>query len=83
MWAGWIVIEKKVAQYMAAFLIMSGLINGVFSALDGVLFYVFFEAMLIPMYLIIGCLGWPESRLCRDQVLSVHLPRLGADAGRG
>src|ERR1700687_1793327 len=59
-WAGWIVIEKKVAQYMAAFLIMSGLVNGVFAALDGVLFYVFFEGMLIPMYLIIGIWGGPN-----------------------
>src|SRR5437660_6350338 len=59
-WAGWIVIEKKVAQYMAAFLIMSGLLNGVFTALDGVLFYVFFEGMLIPMYLIIGIWGGPN-----------------------
>ena len=59
-WAGWVVIEKKVAQYMASFLIMSGLINGVFAALDGVLFYVFFEAMLIPMYLIIGVWGGPN-----------------------
>src|SRR2546423_411371 len=59
-WAGWIVIEKKVAQYLAAFLIMSGLINGVFAALDGVLFYVFFEGMLIPMYLIIGIWGGPN-----------------------
>ena len=50
-WAGWEVIETRVAQYMAAFLIQSGLINGVFAALDAVLFYVFFEAMLIPMYL--------------------------------
>ncbi len=55
--AGWEVIQKKVAQYMAAFLIMSGLINGVFAALDAVLFYVFFEAMLIPMYLVIGVWG--------------------------
>ena len=53
-WAGWEVITTRVAQYMAAFLIMSGLVNGVFCALDGILFYVFFEAMLIPMYLIIG-----------------------------
>src|SRR6185312_3003242 len=53
-WAGWVVIQSRVAQYMAAFLIMSGLINGVFAALDAVLFYVFFEAQLIPMYLIIG-----------------------------
>ena len=55
--AGWQVIQDKVAQYMAAFLIMSGLMNGIFSALDGVLFYVFFEATLIPMYLIIGIWG--------------------------
>lgn len=56
-WAGWEVIQTRVAQYMAAFLIMSGLINGAFAAMDGVLFYVFFEAMLIPMYLIIGVWG--------------------------
>ena len=56
-WAGWEVIKVRVAQYMAAFLIMSGLINGAFAALDGILFYVFFEAMLIPMYLIIGIWG--------------------------
>ncbi|MFN3984327.1 MAG: NADH-quinone oxidoreductase subunit M [Rhodocyclaceae bacterium] len=55
--AGWQVIQDKVAQYMAAFLIMSGLMNGIFSALDGVLFYVFFEASLIPLYLIIGVWG--------------------------
>src|SRR5438045_2674270 len=59
-WAGWVVIQTRVAQYMAAFLIMSGLINGVFASLDGVLFYVFFEAMLIPMYLIIGVWGGPN-----------------------
>ena len=56
-WAGWEVIKSRVAQYMAAFLVMSGLINGAFAALDGILFYVFFEAMLIPMYLIIGVWG--------------------------
>jgi NADH-quinone oxidoreductase subunit M len=55
--AGWEVIQKKVAQYMGAFLIMSGLMNGVFSALDGMLFYVFFEATLIPMYIVIGIWG--------------------------
>ncbi|MDX9884844.1 NADH-quinone oxidoreductase subunit M [Thauera sp.] len=55
--AGWQVIQDKVAQYMAAFLIMSGLMNGIFSALDGILFYVFFEASLIPLYLIIGIWG--------------------------
>ena len=59
-WAGWVVIEKKVAQYMAAFLIMSGFVNGVFAALDAVLFYTFFEAQLIPMYLIIGIWGGPN-----------------------
>ena len=58
--AGWQVIEQKVAQYMAAFLIMSGLMNGIFSALDGVLFYVFFEASLIPLYLAIGIWGGPN-----------------------
>jgi len=58
--AGWEVIQSKVGQYMAAFLIMSGLMNGIFSALDGVLFYVFFEASLIPLYLIIGVWGGPN-----------------------
>ena len=58
--AGWEVIQSRVAQYMAAFLIMSGLMNGIFSALDGILFYVFFEASLIPMYLIIGVWGGPN-----------------------
>ncbi|HQR04612.1 MAG: NADH-quinone oxidoreductase subunit M [Proteobacteria bacterium] len=58
--AGWQVIEEKQAQYMGAFLIMSGLMNGIFSALDGILFYVFFEASLIPMYLIIGIWGGPN-----------------------
>jgi NADH-quinone oxidoreductase subunit M len=55
--AGWEVIEKKVAQYMGAFLILSGLMIGVFCAQDGLLFYVFFEATLIPMYIIIGIWG--------------------------
>lgn len=58
--AGWKVIEKRVAQYMAAFLVMSGVMNGVFAALDAVLFYVFWEAMLIPMFLIIGVWGGPN-----------------------
>ncbi|MBM3391547.1 MAG: NADH-quinone oxidoreductase subunit M [Betaproteobacteria bacterium] len=58
--AGWKVIEEKVAQYMAAFLIMSGLMNGIFASLDAVLFYVFFEASLIPMYIIIGVWGGPN-----------------------
>lgn len=58
--AGWQVIQKRTAQYMAAFLIMSGLINGAFAAMDAILFYVFFEGMLIPMYLIIGVWGGPR-----------------------
>src|SRR5260221_2576752 len=58
--AGWTVIETRVSQYFAAFLIMSGLLNGVFSALDAVLFYVFFDATLIPMFIIIGIWGGPN-----------------------
>ena len=55
--AGWQVIQKKVGQYMSAFLILSGLMIGVFCALDGMLFYVFFEATLIPMFIIVGVWG--------------------------
>ncbi|MEY4755583.1 MAG: hypothetical protein RJA34_481 [Pseudomonadota bacterium] len=58
--AGWEVITVRVNQYMGAFLILSGLMIGVFTALDGLLFYVFFEATLIPMYLIIGIWGGPN-----------------------
>ncbi|MFN3884992.1 MAG: NADH-quinone oxidoreductase subunit M, partial [Rhodocyclaceae bacterium] len=58
--AGWEVIKDKVAQYMGAFLIMSGIMNGIFCALDAMLFYVFFEASLIPMYIIIGIWGGPN-----------------------
>ena len=58
--AGWEVITEHVSQYMAAFLILSGIMVGVFSAADGLLFYVFFEATLIPMYLIIGVWGGPN-----------------------
>jgi len=58
--AGWEVIKSRVSQYMAAFLILSGLMVGVFVALDGMLFYVFFEATLIPMYIIIGVWGGPN-----------------------
>ena len=58
--AHWEVVTEKVSQYLAAFLIMSGLVNGVFAALDAILFYVFFEAMLIPMFLIIGIWGGPN-----------------------
>ena len=58
--AGWQVIQSRVSQYMAAFLILSGLMNGVFSALDALLFYVFFESTLIPMFIIIGVWGGPN-----------------------
>lgn len=55
--ATWESISKKVAQYFAAFLIMQGLLNGVFASLDAIVFYIFWEATLIPMYLIIGIWG--------------------------
>ncbi|WP_047548415.1 NADH-quinone oxidoreductase subunit M [Methylotenera sp. G11] len=58
--SAWEVIEKRVAQYMASFLIMSGLMIGVFSALDAIFYYVFWEAMLIPMFLVIGIWGGPN-----------------------
>jgi NADH-quinone oxidoreductase subunit M len=58
--AGWTVIEKRVVQYFASFLIMEGLMVGVFAALDALLFYVFWEAMLIPMFIIIGVWGGPR-----------------------
>ena len=58
--AAWEVITERVAQYMGAFLILSGLMVGVFCAADGLLFYVFFEATLIPMYIIIGVWGGPK-----------------------
>jgi len=58
--ASWASITERVNQYMGAFLILSGLMIGVFSAMDGMLFYVFFEATLIPMYLIIGIWGGPN-----------------------
>ena len=58
--SAWKVIQERVNQYMASFLILSGLMVGVFCALDGMLFYVFFEATLIPMYLIIGVWGGPR-----------------------
>ncbi len=58
--ASWTNVEKRVAQYHAAFLILEGLMIGVFAALDGALFYVFWEAMLIPMFIIIGVWGGPR-----------------------
>ena len=58
--ASWENVQKRVSQYMAAFLILEGLMIGVFAALDGVLFYVFWEAMLLPMFIIIGVWGGPR-----------------------
>jgi NADH-quinone oxidoreductase subunit M len=58
--AGWKVVETRVAQYMAAILVLSGIMNGVFSAMDAALFYVFFEATLIPMFIVIGIWGGPN-----------------------
>jgi NADH-quinone oxidoreductase subunit M len=58
--AAWEVITENVSQYLAAFLILSGIMIGVFSSADGLLFYVFFEATLIPMYIIIGVWGGPN-----------------------
>ncbi|OGA24719.1 MAG: NADH-quinone oxidoreductase subunit M [Betaproteobacteria bacterium RIFCSPLOWO2_02_FULL_67_26] len=58
--AGWEVIKERVSQYLASFLFLSGVMNGVFSALDALLFYVFFEATLIPMFIIIGVWGGPN-----------------------
>ena len=58
--AGWSVIQTRVAQYLASFLFLSGFMNGAFSALDALLFYVFFESTLIPMFIIIGVWGGPN-----------------------
>jgi NADH-quinone oxidoreductase subunit M len=58
--SGWQNVEKRVSQYFAAFLILEGLMIGVFAALDGALFYVFWEAMLLPMFIIIGVWGGPR-----------------------
>ena len=58
--AGWRVINKRISQYMGAFLIMSGIVNGVFSSLDAILFYIFWEASLVPLFLIIGIWGGPN-----------------------
>lgn len=60
LWSAWEVVEKNAAQFMAAFLMLAGCMNGVFAALDAALFYVFWEALLIPMFLIIGVWGGPN-----------------------
>ena len=59
-WFSWESINYRVSQYMSAFLILEGLMNGVFSSLDAIVFYIFWEAMLIPMFLIIGVWGGPR-----------------------
>lgn len=58
--AAWEVIKEKAHQYLAAFLIMEGMMNGTFAALDAIVFYFFFEAMLIPMFIVIGIWGGPK-----------------------
>lgn len=58
--AGWDIARDRIAEYLAAFLILEGLMIGVFCALDAILFYIFFEGMLIPMFLIIGMWGGPR-----------------------
>ena len=58
--AAWSGVEKRVTQYLASFLILEGLMIGVFAALDALLFYVLWEAMLIPMFVIIGVWGGPR-----------------------
>jgi NADH-quinone oxidoreductase subunit M len=80
--ASWEVIQTRVKEYMIAFLALETLMVGTFSALDLVVFYLFFEGGLIPMFLIIGVWGGPAPRLCELQVLPLHAARLGADAAR-
>ena len=77
--AGWEVITKRVAQYMASFLIMEGLMIGVFSSMDAILFYLFWEAMLIPMFLIIGVWGG-SNRVYAAKVFSVYAGWISTDA---
>ena len=74
-------LEKRVADYMAAFLLLEALVIGIFCALDLVLFYIFFEGSLIPMFLIIGVWGGANRIYAAFKILPLHLPRLGADAG--
>ncbi len=80
--ASWESIEKRVKDYMIAFLLLETLMIGVFCALDIVLFYVFFEAGLIPMFIIIGVWGGKRRVYASLQVLPLHAARLGADAAR-
>ena len=80
--AGWEVIKKNVHQYMAAFLVMQGLMIGMFCALDAMLFYVFFEAMLIPMFLVIGMWGGPNRVYATIKFFLVYLPGFSIHADR-
>ena len=80
--ASWESIDKRVKEYMIAFLVLETLMIGVFCALDIVLFYVFFEGGLIPMFLIIGVWGGKRRVYAALQVLPLHAARLGADAAR-
>jgi len=70
--AAWEVVTDRVASYMGAFLILSGLMIGVFCALDGMLFYVFFEATLIPMYIIIASGAGPSASTRPSSSSSTH-----------
>ena len=74
--------SKRVGEYMAAFLLMETLMIGVFAAQDLLLFYIFFEAGLIPMYLIIGIWGGAERIYASLQILPLHAAWLGRDADR-
>ena len=80
--AAWTVIDQRPAQYYAAFLIMEGLMIGVFSALDGLLFYFFWEAMLIPMFLIIGVWGGPRRVYATFKFFLYTFLGVGVHAGR-
>ena len=75
-------VTRYFKEYMVAFLVLETLMIGVFTSLDLVLFYVFFEGGLIPMFLIIGIWGGAAPGLCQLQVLPLHAARLGADAAR-
>ncbi len=79
--SAWEVIKERVEQYMGAFLIMGGIMVGVFAALDSILFYVFWEALLIPMFIVIGKWGGASSSLCNHQILPVYLLWFGIYAG--
>ena len=78
--ASWESITVRVREYMLAFLMLETMMVGMFCALDFVVFYMFFEGVLIPMYLIIGVWGGPRRVYAADEVLPVHADRLGADA---